>query len=131
MDVYKYGTTGRPMCVDGQYLCTTITPSGEISVYKTGETGNSLHVDDAGRLVITINPDDVVKYKMESFTSEIDGMTSVFSLSYSPINNTPNVYLNGLLLDIDNEEYVISGNQLIMNIVPKSIDSLRVEYFYK
>lgn len=130
-EVYKYGNTGYPICVDGLYLCTTITPSGKLSVFQTGSTGRSIHVDDAGRLVITINPEDLSKYNMQSFTDQADGVQNTFILDHEPILNTVNVHLNGILLDVSNGEYVIVNKHLIMGVVPKKTDSLRVEYFYK
>jgi hypothetical protein len=129
---FDTGACGVPLKIDGKYLCTTlVVPSGQGCVYKYGDTGRPSYVDDHGRLLITLDPSDVLTYKRDIITPQINGIINVFILSHEPHANTVKVILNGLILDPTNNEYSITDDILTMTYTPYKDNSLIVEYFYQ
>jgi len=131
MDIFDFGPGGSSLSVDNDYLCTTLSPSGEMLVYKTGKTGRSVYVDTKGNLLIKIDPNSIAKFYHETVTAQIDGAQCQFALSHTPINNNVKVYYNGLLLDRHNEEYEIENNKIILKFIPTKHSTISVDYFYK
>lgn len=128
-DIFEIGPGGVSLCVDGEYLCAALTPSGNIEVYKTGPYGRSIYVDSAGRLLVTINAKDILKYIKKDISEQMPHTT--FILDHIPRPNTLKVFYNGLLLkeSIDGD-YTTNGNIINMSYPINHSGSLIVEYFY-
>jgi len=61
-------------------------------------------------------------------TGVINGTNTVFTLAYTPIVNTEQIYLNGLLQDTHGIDYSISGATITFLIPPLTGDRVLATY---
>lgn len=63
-------------------------------------------------------------------TNEIpDGSRTTFHLAHTPVTNSEEIFLNGLLMDAGAQtDYTINNNEITFNIPPQTSDRLRVNY---
>lgn len=73
-----------------------------------------------------LNESELLK---ENFSATCDGVEDTFSLSESPVDNSVQVYLNGILLEEGSgKDYDLSGSDVVFNLAPESNDILIVYY---
>lgn len=103
------------------------TASGNAQVAVSGDVS----IDSTG--AATVNGSTVVKIAdvvtRETPSGAQDGANQVFILAHTPKAGTEHVYYNGMLQDpgADND-YTISGNQIVLAIAPTATDKIRVSY---
>jgi len=67
--------------------------------------------------------------KLENFSSSCDGSTTGFTLSSTPVDNSVQVYLNGLLQEKGSgKDYTQSGTSITFSVAPETGDILIVHY---
>ena len=67
--------------------------------------------------------------KLENFSSSCDGSTTGFTLSSTPVDNSVQVFLNGLLQEKGSgKDYTQSGTSITFSVAPESGDILIVHY---
>ena len=67
--------------------------------------------------------------KLENFSSSCDGSTTGFTLSSTPVDNSVQVFLNGLLQEKGaGKDYTQSGTSITFSIAPETGDILLVHY---
>lgn len=106
--------------IDGSF------PGGAI-VVKPSDT--SIVVAAGG---ISVSTAFVTSHKVtrETPSGTINGSTTVFTLAFTPVAGTEEVYLNGILQDAGaGNDYTISGTSITMLAAPLAGDKLRVNYW--
>lgn len=74
------------------------------------------------------NTDVASCYTRETPAGLLDGENTVFTLSYTPLAITVCIYMNGQLLDL-NDDYSLSGTSITLNSAPSANDKIRAIYF--
>lgn len=116
---------------------------GTLSLYVNGarQRSTDFTVDEANVILSTdlnLGTGDVVIFAGLTFstnTSKLvpqerltgDGVTTVFTLNQEPVTGTPHVWLNGLLLEED-DDYTIDGDEITFSFAPSALDKVRVTY---
>jgi hypothetical protein len=68
-------------------------------------------------------------YKLENESAACNGSTTVFTLDNTPISNSLQVYLNGLLQEKGSgKDYTHSGTTVTFSIAPFTNDILLIHY---
>jgi hypothetical protein len=66
----------------------------------------------------------------ETPTGTINGVNTAFTLANTPLSNTEQIFLNGLLLEPGaGNDYTIAGTAITMLIVPATVDRLKACYY--
>jgi hypothetical protein len=60
---------------------------------------------------------------------DINGTNTIFTLNYTPIEDSEHIYLNGLLQE-NGGDYIISGSTITFIDAPSSFMKLRCTYYY-
>jgi hypothetical protein len=104
------------------------TPAITLSTTVTGMLkGNGTAISAAVAGTDYMAPADFVT--RETPTGTINGVNTTFTLANTPIVNTEQVFLNGLLLEPGaGNDYTISGATITMLIVPATGDRLKANY---
>jgi hypothetical protein len=112
----------------GTVATATSTPAITISTGVTGLLkGNGTAVAAALASTDFMAPGSFVN--RETPTGTINGVNATFTLANTPLVNTEQVFLNGLLLEPGaGNDYTISGATITMLIVPATGDRLKVCY---
>jgi hypothetical protein len=112
----------------GTVATATSTPAITISTGVTGMLkGNGTAMSAAVASTDYMAPASFVT--RETPTGTINGVNTTFTLANTPIVNTEQVFLNGLLLEPGaGNDYTISGATITMLIVPATGDRLKANY---
>jgi hypothetical protein len=112
----------------GTVATATSTPAITISTGVTGLLkGNGTAVSAATASTDFMAPGSFVT--RETPTGTINGVNTTFTLANTPIVNTEQIFLNGLLLEPGaGNDYTISGATITMLIVPATGDRLKANY---
>jgi hypothetical protein len=112
----------------GTVATATSTPAITISTGVTGLLkGNGTAVSAALASTDYMAPASFVT--RETPTGTINGVNTTFTLANTPIVNTEQIFLNGLLLEPGaGNDYTISGATITMLIVPATGDRLKANY---
>jgi hypothetical protein len=113
----------------GTVATATSTPAITISTGVTGLLkGNGTAVSAAVAGTDYMAPADFVV--RETPTGTINGVNTTFTLANTPLSNTEQIFLNGLLLEPGaGNDYTISGTTITMLIVPQTNDRLKACYY--
>jgi hypothetical protein len=127
------GTVTTVSVVSANGLAGTVanagtTPAITLSTTVTGVLkGNGTTISAATAGTDYMAPADFVT--RETPTGTINGVNTTFTLANTPIVNTEQLFLNGLLLEPGaGNDYTISGATITMLIVPATGDRLKVNY---
>jgi len=67
--------------------------------------------------------------EIEDFTTDLDGATNIFGLSYQPVDaRHVSVELNGIQLRF-NTDYIVDIQNVVLSENPYSTDTLQIKYF--
>jgi hypothetical protein len=112
----------------GTVATATSTPAITLSTSVTGMLkGNGTALSAAVASTDYMAPGSFVT--RETPTGTINGVNTTFTLANSPIVNTEQIFLNGLLLEPGaGNDYTISGATITMLIVPATGDRLKANY---
>src|SRR5262245_26131377 len=113
----------------GSVATPTSTPAITISTTITGVLkGNGTAISAATASTDFMAPSSFVVRETPSGT--INGSNTAFTLASTPLSNTEQVFLNGVLLEPGaGNDYTISTNAVTMLTVPQTGDRLRVSYY--
>jgi hypothetical protein len=127
------GTVTTVSVVSANGLAGTVanagtTPAITLSTTVTGMLkGNGTAISAAVASTDYMAPASFVT--RETPTGTINGVNTTFTLANTPIANTEQVFLNGLLLEPGaGNDYTISGATITMLIVPATGDRLKANY---
>jgi hypothetical protein len=127
------GTVTTVSVVSANGLAGTVanagtTPAITLSTSVTGMLkGNGTAMSAATAGTDYMAPSDFVI--RETPTGTINGVNTTFTLANTPIINTEQIFLNGLLLEPGaGNDYTISGATITMLIVPATGDRLKANY---
>jgi len=127
MEIYGYGDSGAPICLEGNALCATLACSGQMLQFKTGDTGRHIFVDENGRLCISLPEDQIARFEEDVFDDELDGENNEFTLSRIP--KCVSLFWNGILMRQD-KDFVLIANKIITYFKPYSNNRLVAKYMY-
>lgn len=72
---------------------------------------------------------EVSRVVRENPTGLLNNLNTVFTLAFTPVNGTEEVFFNGMLQNPGAEnDYVLSGQSITFNFTPISTDCIRVSY---
>ena len=125
------GTAGQISVSNGDGISGNPTIALVGSVCTPG-TYSSVTVDTYGRVTSGTNPS---VYNSSNFvnretpTGLVNGSNTSFTLAYTPVSGSEEVFLNGILLDSGaGNDYTISSATITMLVTPQTNDKLRVSY---
>jgi hypothetical protein len=128
------GTVTTVSVVSANGLAGTVanagtTPAITLSTSVTGVLkGNGTAISAATAGTDFMAPSDFVV--RETPTGLINGANTAFTLANTPLSNTEQVFLNGLLLEPGaGNDYTISGTAITMLIIPATGDRLKACYY--
>lgn len=109
-------TDGSPYLVAGTNVVVTNNPNGSITISSTGGASSTV----------------TQMMWMDTPEGDIDGINMVFTLSEVP--NPPNslmFYVNGVLQTAGGEDFILSGDSIVMNYAPYEGSHVLATYLYQ
>ncbi len=127
MDTYDWGDEGFPLTIDNGRVCVSTNSLNTMHIYKIGTTGKAIHVDDEGRLLVSL-PGNHTQIDLSDL---IDGSNRNFSLPHTPTIGTINLCWNSMKMRYGaNHDYVVDNNIIRLNFLPYRGNALLVDYSY-
>lgn len=105
--------------------------SGDLKIENSATDGYFLQATSSGMKWVDSTASGVVEgdYRLENESSNCTGGTTVFTLDVTPISNSLQVYLNGLLQEKGSgKDYEHTGTTVTFGIAPLSGDILLINY---
>jgi hypothetical protein len=132
MDVYNKGKSGASLLIDDKFLAVTTAPSGKLYPYEQGSTGRFTFIDELGRLLVKVANTQCLEIQEDNFDNLLNNSRTNFTLTSDPFPNSFELTWNGIILKegIEND-FILSGKNIITNFIPYEENSLIAKYFKK